>query len=954
MMKGPVIIFFLSICFCKLAAQAIEIKGRVTDTAQQSLELASVLLLDATDSSYISFTQTDRAGRFTLSQKIKIPFIIKVSYLGYFPYEIRLDPSSGNLFDLGTIPLKPINQILFEVVIKEAKAPLKMRGDTIEYDATTFKVPAGSSVEDLLRKLPGIQVDADGSISSQGQSVNKLTVDGKRFFGEDPTMATKNLPAESVSKVQVFNEKTEQEKLTGLSLEKDQKTMNLELKEDFKKGGFGKILAGLGIEQREDFITGEKTEPSKWELKGNYNKFNKKEQFSLIAVQNNTGRNGMNWNDYQDFRGQQSWEWNTAEELFNFSSAFRYYYMSSDENSDDFGGAEAYFGDESAGIPKNSQAGFNYNYDQPRLKYTANYSFKQNNLFSRAIRNRQFFLPDNQYSTDDESQLDRKNASHRAEFILEKEIDSLHSFIFKLRGNGIFTDQNSTGLFLNNSSEEILTSKLSQSRNSDRQNLGWQSVVFFKKKFKNKRRNLGFNAIFNQNDRENNEDLYSSTSFYENGMVLTDSLLEQDIAFNTTIQSFKTSALYVEPLPHDFALQFIGNFIRRSDLLDRSVFDKKPDTLLLNPDYSYQNDHKFQLLKFGSLLQYGKSGFNISGGLAIQSIDLNGQFKEGLVPLTKINRAYTDFLETFSINYQLPGNKRLGFNYSKNVQEPSFKNLSPIVDNSNPFFIRIGNPELDPEVSRQMSANFGGNNQIKFTNYNINMNYTYFENQHVTEQTTDSFLVSTTRVVNYKGGQRLGTYMGYGFPIIKNRLTLRLNLNYNYNLSKSIINSVLNNANINNGGLSLNVSWTPNDRYSIYFDSRFNVSNTSYSIQTGQNYQVFSQIYNAQVNGQLLWGLYSNLTLDYRNYQNDQFAFQYAIPILNASIYKLLLKSKRMELRLSAYDLLNKNISIQQFTNFNQVTDTRTYLLSRYFMLSLSYNMKGITASVKRANDWMH
>lgn len=946
-------LFFL-FSFSLTAQTTLQINGVVADSSGEALSHASILILDAQDSTYIGFTQSDNSGNFNIKEKTDKPIILKISYLGYFSFEKRIDPIQTAKLELGTIRLTPINKVLFEVVIKEAKAPLKMRGDTIEYDASTFKVPIGSTVEDLLRKLPGIEVANDGSITSQGQAVNKLTVDGKRFFGEDPSMATKNLPAESVSKVQVFNEKSEQEKLTGLSIEKDQKTMNLELKDEFKKGGFGKILAGLGIEQRDDFQTGTSQTEAKWEMKGNYNKFNKKEQFSLIGVQNNTGRNGMNWNDYQDFRGQQSWEWNFAEELFSFSQSFRYYVGGTDESSDEFGGSEGYFGDDAAGIPKNSQAGFNYNYDYNKTKISGSYTYKQNNLFAKAIRKRQFFLPDQNYTTDDQSDLDRKNGSHRAELIFEKELDSLHTILFKLRGNGIFTNQISHGKFLNLSEEGNLTSSLNLDRNADRKNLGWQGVAYFKKKFENKRRNLGVNFIYSENDRETDEDLYSNNNYYGSGGMDSIVNLDQFIDFNTNIRSIKSSALYVEPLGKNFALQFLGNYIQRNDQLVRDVFDKLTDTLVANQDYTYDNDHLFRMGRVGTSLQFGKAGFNVSGGLAVQSIYLNGQFQQGIQNFSKINKDYLDVLQTVSLNYQLATNKRMSLNYSSNVQEPSFKNLSPIIDNTNPFFIRIGNPELDPEVLHQFSGNYNGNNQIKFTNYNINLNYTYYENQHINEQTIDSFLVSTSRAVNFKGGQRMGTFLFYSFPIIKNRFTVRTSLNYSFNLSKSIINSVLNDSKGNYTGFGVNLSWTPNEIYSIYSENRWNYSKTSYSIQSDQNYTIFSQTYNLQGNARLLWDVFCNASLDYRLYNNDQFNVAYNIPILNASVYKLFLKNKGLELRLSAYDLLNKNISIQQQASGTQISDTRTYTLARYFMLSLSYNMKGIKASVKRSNEWMY
>ncbi len=947
----PLLVFSFSLINSSFAQTRIEIKGQVTDTLSVPLALATVLILDAEDSTYITYTQADKNGLFSIKDKFSKPILIKVTYLGYFSFEKKLDPKESSLFDLGNIRLTQINNVLFEVVIKEAKAPLKMRGDTIEYDATTFKVPAGSSVEDLLRKLPGIDVGADGSISSNGRSVNKVTVDGKRFFGDDPTMATKNLPAESVSKVQVFNEKTEQAQLTGQVQDKNEKTMNLELKEEFKKGGFGKIVAGIGLEER-DSGDGNSSAITKSEVKGNYNKFNKKEQLSVIGIQNNTGRNGMNWNDYQDFRGQQSWEWNDAEQLFSFGQGNYYYGGNNDENNDEFGSSEGYFGDDAAGIPENAQAGINYNYDHNKLKWTSSYVYRQNNLLSEAIRKRQFFLPDNNYFTDDQSSQDRKNGSHRAEIILEKEFDSLNTLILKLRGNVVSTATGTNGVFRNNDQYGLLTGSLNLNRNSDRKNLGWQGVAYYKRKFKNKKRNFGVNFIYNVNERNTEEDLFSKNEFYSQNILDSTAILDQFIQFNTDINSIKSSLLYVEPLGKNLSIQFIYNFIQRKDQLVRDVFDNIQDTMLISNLYSRNNDHTFKLNKGGAILQFGKNGLNLSAGVAAQNISLDGRFQEGINPYTAIDRSYNNILGTFYANLDLNG-KQIGMGYYGNVQEPSFRNLSPIIDNSNPLFIRIGNPELNPEISHELHFNFYGSNQINFTNYNFYANYSYSENQHIVEQTIDSLLITTSRFVNYKGGQRASIYAGYGFPIVKNKFTVRTNYSYSYGLNKSIINYILNDAINNNHSLRLSLSWTPNDKYSVYLDTRGSLNTTSYSLETQQNYKVWSQSYNLQTNAKLLFNIYFNGSLDYRIYDNEQFATQYNIPILNASIYRLFLKGDKLEVRLSSYDLLNKNISIRQFASVNQVTETSTFLLSRYYLLSLSYNIKGIRVTVKKSNDYM-
>jgi hypothetical protein len=221
----------------------VTIKGVVADTTGELTAFATVMLLNPKDSTLVNFTRSGNEGDFSFKNVKNSAYLIKVSYVGHLPLQQYLPASTTEVNDVGTLKIKPITSELLEVVVKAAKATLSIRGDTIEYDASSFKVPPGSTVEDLLRRLPGIDVDADGNIKAQGKDVKRVYVDGKTFFGDDPKAATKNLGAETISKVQVYNESSEQSKLTGVEDGKKEKAMNLELKEEYKKGSFGKVTA---------------------------------------------------------------------------------------------------------------------------------------------------------------------------------------------------------------------------------------------------------------------------------------------------------------------------------------------------------------------------------------------------------------------------------------------------------------------------------------------------------------------------------------------------------------------------------------------------------------------------------------------------------------------------------------------------------------------------------------
>ncbi|MBC7893490.1 MAG: carboxypeptidase regulatory-like domain-containing protein, partial [Sphingobacteriaceae bacterium] len=313
----------------------LSIRGTVVDTSNVPQAGATVMLLLPKDSTLASYGRSNDKGFFEFKNLKKASYLLKITFVGCLPIQRDIVPGDDGTVELGALKLKPIAKELLEVVIRTAKAPLTIRGDTVEYNASSFKVPPGATVEDLLRKLPGVVVDQDGGIKAQGQDVKKVTVDGKSFFGADPKLATKNLAADAIAKVQIFNDKSEQSKITGVDDGRKEKTVNLELKESARKGGFGKITAGGGLDGG--------TSGARGEVKGNYNRFNTKNQFSIIGLGNNTNQTGVSFDDYQDFRGSQSFNWNDDAD-FSFSSGGR---------SISFGGDD----DESLSIPISGRSG---------------------------------------------------------------------------------------------------------------------------------------------------------------------------------------------------------------------------------------------------------------------------------------------------------------------------------------------------------------------------------------------------------------------------------------------------------------------------------------------------------------------------------------------------------------------------------------------------------------------
>lgn len=408
---------FASILFCVFYTIAltqnpakVTIRGTVKDTMGEPITGATVMLLYPVDTTLANFTQSNSEGQFVFSNIKNTSYLLKVTYLSHLPLHMALTESTAIEFDMGDIELQPISQELMEVVIRTAKAPLRIRGDTIEYDASTFKVPPGSTVEDLLRRLPGVEVDASGNIRAQGEDVKRLYVDGKTFFGDDPKAATKNLGAETISKVQVYDGQSEQARLTGVDDGKVEKTMNLELKDEFKKGSFGKVTGAVGTEAR-------------WAARASYNRFNEKQQLSFIGYANNINETGVNWDDYGEFKGQSTFSGNEDVD-FGFGGGGRqYYFMSGDD------GVMDYF--DGRGFTKNAGGGVNYNFDHLKTKFNTSYFYNQSALDLDETTRRETFFADNSIVNTDTNSLMQFRGRHTINLRLEHELDSNDVIIIK-------------------------------------------------------------------------------------------------------------------------------------------------------------------------------------------------------------------------------------------------------------------------------------------------------------------------------------------------------------------------------------------------------------------------------------------------------------------------------------------------------------------------------------------
>lgn len=303
------------------------------------------------------------------------------------------------------------------------------------------------------------------------------------------------------------------------------------------------------------------------------------------------------------------------------------------------------------------------------------------------------------------------------------------------------------------------------------------------------------------------------------------------------------------------------------------------------------------------------------------------------------------------MNIDLRGNKYMNLSYSVNADAPSIKRLQPIIDNSNPLYITVGNPDLTPQVSHSVSGGFNKFSPSSFIRISLNGGFTLYDDQIISDQQVSSSNVTTSRFVNYSGGQSLWSWTSFGFPIVKNKFTVDLSYSPGYSRSFAFVNNVLNKTNSIHHAASLRINITPSEDLSIYLNGSVNHGDTRYDINSGQNQQTLNQNYNLEFNSKLFWGIYLNSSFSYNKYENARFGFSQDVPLLNLSLYKFVLTGNKGEVRVSLYDAFNKNQNIEQSSGFNTVSQWSTAALARYVILSLSYNIRGMKANTK-SNFW--
>ena len=905
------VIFFLFTLtfFTKVSAQNMKVTGYVVDTTgQKSLANVSVLAVRMKDSLLLKYTRTNKDGYFELSNFKVDTFTLIVEHPELDPRTYFVLGNEGNNdINIPSVRMSMKTKQLDEVVIFANKNPIFYRGDTLVYVADSFKVGQNAVVEDLLKKLPGIKIDKDGQITSQGKEISQVLVDGDEFFGSDPTIATKNLAAKGVESVQVY-EKTNEDAKAG----EDEKiqVLDLKLKEDAKKGYFGKIsgASDFGLMQNTPFYEGELL----------VNKFNQRQKISIFLLTSNTPRSNFGWGDMNKFGlenegGGNFWDRNQ--------------------------------GINSSGIPQTLKAGIYYSDKIGKTgKIGFNYSYYNNKLDSYSSSQSQYFLSDSSYFTKDSTRNSSKNESHNLNFSYKTNIDSLT--YLEIRPNFKFdaatTDNLNTSSFRDVKFSEYLSTSIQNVNES--KGMSSNSEALIRRKFKKPKRELELKYILDFNNNTTDGNLYSYSRF---GVAIDtiDQLKGND---NSTITNYGI-ATYTEPIHKLFKLKLEYLFESGNSNQDKKTFNRgdgsysEIDSLLTN---NFDNQ-RFQNRGTASLI-YEKGKNTLTGGLGYRNITIENK---NLVTNAIVDQSINNFLPEFSYMYKPSMSKRLNINYSTYSSPPSVNDLQPIPDNSNPNRIQEGNPDLKPNYVHSIWANFNSWQALSGRYIWSGMNASLTNNAFANQTTYDSFGKTISKTVNVDGNINASFYIGGGIPLFNRKLEISPKANGSYNKYQNYINNELNvtqNTSISSGlELELNL-----DSLEISIENDFTYTNPVSSLSSVSNQPFTSQNYSLRLDYQLPFHFKIKLNGDYTINSRRAEGFNRNIFVLNAEVSKAFFPTENLILALNANDIFNQNINVQREVNGNIITDNYTRIISRYFLLKLTYKFNNNKTKEDDFNGW--
>lgn len=908
-----------------LYAQKITVKGKLVDSSDAPMPMATILFLNPKDSSLVNFGSSNKEGLFEVKNLNRTEYLFKVTYVGHAPLIVKISPKPEELIiDLGIQKLQPANTMLGEVEIKGERAPVTLKKDTIEFNAGSFKTQANAVVEDLLKKLPGMEVDNDGTIRAQGEQVQRVTVDGKEFFGRDPKLATRNLPADAVEKVQVFDRKSDQAQFTGIDDGQREKTINLELKEEKRNGMFGNATAGYGTP--DDRFTG----------KISLNRFSKGQQLSVVGTANNINEQGFSIDDYMTFTGGANAFGGGGMRTITFGGGGG-------------GSGMQLGGGQTNGIMQTYGGGLNFNKDfSTKTKLSANYFVNYLIHDINQTTEREYFFsedtapgpiePTKFYN--ENSIQHSTNLNHRLNFILDHEIDSANSFKWT---NGItLSDTESDQKSINESLSESMakqggTNRLSKSSGTS---LSYNTELLYRHRFGKKGRTFSSSLTFGLSDSDRDGIIDGKTVVTGRDSTILDQTNNQ----TTKNISYGANLSYTEPLGNRRYLELNYNIRQNKNDVDRKAYDSENE-FMDSVSNKYNSAYLYQ--RGGLNFRVNRDSYSVTIGAAFQQTILDGDIVRPESQAAEIDRSFANFLPSVHFNYDFDNNVRLRADYETSMQAPTIQQLQPTQDVNNFPNISVGNPNLKPSYQHSLRLNFSKFDPVTFISFFSFINATYTTDAITNSQTfsvVDSTRTTISRPINVDNNINVSGNLNASFPISKLFSRFNVGVNVRGQQSVNISRSEVDGEEISETETDVNqVTLGGNLRYTFTYKEIFdlslstNLSRQKTTYESGQNDQLyFNKTYTAEANINVAKFRLSG-TMNYMEYENQSNNSTVSIPMLNLSLSRYVLKANAGEIKFAVNNVLDRNLGVTQTANAQYFERQTMNSLGRYYMLTFTY-----------------
>ncbi len=899
-------------------SQSVKISGIVHETNENKpVKNAVIALLAPKDSILYKFTRTNAEGKF-LMKNVKPGIYILMTTHPYYADLLDNIDIKGDV-ELPLVNLKSKVELLKEIIVKSG-SPLRIKGDTTIYTADSFKVSANANVEELLKKLPGIQVDKNGKITAMGETVSKVLVDGEEFFGDDPGMAVKNLRADAVKEVQVFDKKSEQAEFTGIDDGKTQKTINLKLKENKKTGYFGKADVAAGPQNHIE---------NRYNDNLLFSSFKGKRKLSAFLLNGNTGQDGLSWQDEQKYGGENS----------NFS-------MSMDDNGDlNFNWVgnndnEPYV-DAQNGFMTNVNAGAQYSNkwnDKTTVNFSPKYNSQQYNNNKQTFTQTQVGDSVLNQNSNDINRVNRHNFKMRG--IWDFKLDSMNSLKITANANFYHTESDDSTNSINTGGTGTLKNYSNRNLQTKSDKSAISGNLLFKHKFNKARRTLTFSGDWNILNNQGTNYLKSFNQAYFDGNPAASQQLDQMIDYTTSTNNLAAKLVYTEPLTKKYSLelgyQFAYNYGNNDQLTyNYSPVSGKYETIIDSLSNQFKQNIIQNIPSAKINFANKKLKMNVGAGFGFTNFEL-----KDLTYGKDYNRNYVNFYPTANITYTYKSNHNIRFNYNGNITQPTINELQPLRNNNNYFNQYIGNPNLKPSFTNSFNVSHNSYNFLKdfYTYQGLNVrvvNNSITNNQVINIGSGKT----TTQPINTNGNISLNFYGGAGFKIKK--IDTRFNISPSFNYSKYVgeLNSEKSLSKTISPGIGMSISKQKEKKYDLSISNRFSYnSSTTSQNNTTIHYYTNTLSFDGTIYYKKVW----SINTDYNFYTRQETFQSGKIPdnhLWNARLQRTF-KNNEFTAYCTIRDILNQNVGIDRNFYGNTYTQVTNDRLKRYFMIGFTWDFK--------------